>query len=379
MAPRDTYDSFPRFDSFTDAMDQDRQTALPDNWWVGVADIVGSTGLIAEGRYKTVNMVGAAVISAVRNALSGQAFPFVFGGDGAGFAVPPEARAQAVAALAAVRRWAAEEFGIDMRAACVPLQAIHAAGRRVTVARYRVGPGADYAMFGGGGLLWADRQMKAGHFAVPPAAPGTAPDLTGLSCRWSHVAARNGAIVSVVVEPMPDTPPQAFAMALRSLVALLHKLDRGGHPIPAAGPGADWPPAGAALEAHAARRGKSLLAARLRVLAASLLAAFLIRTGIRVAGFDARRYARVVGENADFRKCDDGLKMTLDCDDTTRAALENLLATEARAGVLRYGIAVQSQAMMTCIVPSPLTDDHIHFVDGAEGGYTLAASRMKSG
>ncbi len=32
---------------------------------------------------------------------------------------------------------------------------------------------------------------------------------------------------------------------------------------------------------------------------------------------------------------------------------------------------------MTCIVPSPFTDDHIHFLDGAGGGYALAAKSLK--
>ena len=29
---------------------------------------------------------------------------------------------------------------------------------------------------------------------------------------------------------------------------------------------------------------------------------------------------------------------------------------------------------MTCIVPSPFADDHVHFLDGAGGGYALAAA-----
>jgi hypothetical protein len=32
---------------------------------------------------------------------------------------------------------------------------------------------------------------------------------------------------------------------------------------------------------------------------------------------------------------------------------------------------------MTCIVPSPFTDDHVHFLDGAGGGYALAAKSLK--
>ena len=34
---------------------------------------------------------------------------------------------------------------------------------------------------------------------------------------------------------------------------------------------------------------------------------------------------------------------------------------------------------MTCIVPSFMRDDHLHFVDGADGGYTRASLAIKAG
>ena len=33
---------------------------------------------------------------------------------------------------------------------------------------------------------------------------------------------------------------------------------------------------------------------------------------------------------------------------------------------------------MTCIVATPLQRDHIHFVDGASGGYAMAAANLKA-
>ncbi len=32
---------------------------------------------------------------------------------------------------------------------------------------------------------------------------------------------------------------------------------------------------------------------------------------------------------------------------------------------------------MTCFVPSPTRSDHVHFVDGAAGGYAAAARAVK--
>ncbi len=177
------YDALALRTSFGDLSDPGNYTALPDGWVIGVSDIVGSTKAVAAGKYKTVNMIGAAVISAQINAAAGRAFPFVFGGDGAGFACAPDRAAEAGAALAAVRCWASEEFDMELRVAMVPVAEVRAAGLDVAVARYQPLPGVDYAMFSGGGLSWAETRMKAGAYPLPEAPAGTIPDLAGLSCR----------------------------------------------------------------------------------------------------------------------------------------------------------------------------------------------------
>ena len=84
------YGGIPVFRGFTRLMEPSLYSPLPDDWSVGVADIVESTKAIAAQRYKAVNMAGAAVIASVTNALEGREFPFVFGGDGASFAVAPD-------------------------------------------------------------------------------------------------------------------------------------------------------------------------------------------------------------------------------------------------------------------------------------------------
>ena len=69
--------------------------------------------------------------------------------------------------------------------------------------------------------------------------------------------------------------------------------------------------------------------------------------------------------------------MTLDCTPALADRLESLLASAAAAGLARYGVHRQSAALMTCFVPSPTRSDHVHFVDGATGGYAAAARTLK--
>ncbi|SDC76241.1 DUF3095 domain-containing protein [Ruegeria marina] len=357
--------------------DPNRFHPVPDDWVIGTADIVDSTGEIARGRYKTVNMVGAAVISAMVNAMGGRAFPYVFGGDGASFAVAGSDEACARTVLAALRRWAEEEFSISLRAALVPVSAIRAAGRDLRVARYAASDGVDYAMFAGRGLAWAEAQMKNGEFSVEQAQPGAIPVLTGLSCRWSNVRSRNGQILSVVVQPTERATERDFADLARRIVGMTGALLRDGHPLPATGPDVRWPPPGLDLDARVSRAGRSFRLQKFVLLWQNLLIWMLFRTNIRLGGFRPDHYARTAVENADYRKFDDGLKMTLDCDAETRNRLEALLEEARRQGKIRFGLFAQDEAMMTCFVPSAMRDDHVHFVDGAAGGYAAAAGRIK--
>eukprot|EP01035_Chromulina_nebulosa_P011755 gene11755-15685_t len=71
---------FTAFEGVTDVVNYH---SLPNDWALVTGDIVDSTGAIAAGEYKAVNMSGASLISAVLNALGHQDLPFVFGGDGA--------------------------------------------------------------------------------------------------------------------------------------------------------------------------------------------------------------------------------------------------------------------------------------------------------
>ena len=98
---------------------------------------------------------------------------------------------------------------------------------------------------------------------------------------------------------------------------------------------------------------------------------------MRVGGFDPARYRRQLVENSDFRKFDDGLRMTIDCTPALADRLDGVLAEAERQGIARYGLHRQGAALMTCFVPAPTSSDHIHFVDGAMGGYAMAARALK--
>lgn len=378
-APAFRYEALPAFTQFAQVLDPAVYAPVPDDWWIGLTDIVDSTGAIARGRYRAVNFAGAAAIGAVRNALDGRDFAFAFGGDGASMAVAPGDRAAVARALAATATWAGEELDLVMRAAMVPVRDARAAGLDLRVARYAASDAVVYAMFEGGGLAFADARAKAGAYTLPPAPAGTRPDLTGLACRFDVSAVEDGLVLSLIALPESGADPNAARAALAAVLARVEASPAAGRPLPAAGPLWHWPPADLDLEvrAHGPLLGSRAL--RRALVSARVRAGYVVwRLGLGIGRLSPRAYGRELAANADFRKFGDGLRLTVACDAATADAIEAGLEEARAAGLLRYGLHRQAEAVVTCITTTPLRRDHVHFVDGADGGYARAAARLKA-
>jgi hypothetical protein len=366
----------PVLERFAQVADASRYAALPDDWHIGVSDVIGSTAAIEAGRYKAVNLAGAATISAVTNALDGDLPLFAFGGDGAHFAVPPGQASLAGDALARVAAWAERDLDVGLRAGMTSVAEIRAAGYDVRVAFWGATNDVRNAMFAGEGLEWAEAQLKRGALTLPASDPGGDPDLSGLSCQWGPIRPTHGKIVSLIVKKAPGTPQAQFSEATAKVIEILEE-SASGNPVPMQGPDVHWPSAAIALQSRVAQIGRPEFLRRLGVIVAAALAWVLFKMGRRIGRFDPDRYRREITANTDFRKFDDGLMMTVDCSTETIERLRDALEDATKAGVIRYGLHTQEQALMTCVVPSVLSSDHMHFIDGSDGGYASAARQLR--
>ncbi|MFN3373939.1 MAG: DUF3095 family protein, partial [Chloroflexus sp.] len=88
------------------------------------------------------------------------------------------------------------------------------------------------------------------------------------------------------------------------------------------------------------------------------------------------RYRQYVVTAADYRKYDDVLRMIISGDDEQHAQLLAWLEARAAAGELVFGAHRSPEVMLTCVVFERM-GRQIHFVDGADGGFTLAALDLK--
>lgn len=370
--------SLPVGAEFSSVLDSGLYRRVPDDWLIAVTDVVGSRKAIARGGYKAVNMAGVGVISALMNALGTHSLPYIFGGDGAAIVCSPADRDIVGDTLGKMVAWVNDDLGLKLRAALVPVSVVRGDGFDLLVQATRVSDAINNYAFQGGGLTHAETLMKAGKYAVAPAPSGSRPDLSGLSCRWSPITPRNGKIVSIILEAGQENPERFPEIADRLLTLVGMTGPGKASPMPPEGPGGVWPPEGLHLEALAGRGDRSLFRRKAALYVRTLFSWFILTTRINVGSFNARRYREFTSLNTDYRKFQDGLRVTVLLEDAVLTRLMEFLEGERATRSIRYGLCVQDSAILTCYVPSVMSDSHFHFLDGAGGGYAQAAENMKS-
>ncbi|GGB51639.1 adenylate cyclase [Roseibium aquae] len=373
----DFYKNLPVFNDFAGVTDLSAYDPVPDDWVVLAADIVRSRDAIAQGRYREVNLVGAAVIAAVLNRLGRDRIPFVFGGDGALLLIPGQdidAGRQALSGVAALARSAA---GLALRIAAIPMEEIRRRGADIRLRKLELSPGNHLAMAVGGGFELADALLKNPEpdprFAIE-ADPEVEPLLDGLSCRWEPIPAREDVVVTLIAKP--SSPGELGALVQRICEAV------GGDPLSSGASGRflsedrlkfRFPPTFLARETAILGGAHGRWKHGLRSALECLAFVWGSLTGRRVGPFEPRRYLGELVRNTDHRRLDDALRLVLDLTtdqaDQLRARLE-----EARlAGKAEYGMHVSDEAMITCFVSDIGDGQHIHFIDGTDGGFARAA------
>lgn len=382
-ASRRFYSDLPAVHHFADVLDDRSYVSLPGDWDVVISDVRGSTAAIEAGRYQDVNAIGAGTIIAIRNALSDVEVPFVFGGDGATVLTPNEHRETVRGTLRGLQQLARSVFDLDLRCGLVPAQTLLDAGHTLRVAKFHASPRVSLAMLMGSALSVAESWVKhptTEHDANLTDGERLPPDLTGFECRWQPVKSRHGVTLALLVLAFGDSTERQATY--RELFTILESLT--GSATPAAvhsdelrlkGPLSDF-----GVEAKlssGARTGREyqrrLSRARQRV----VMGRALLATGTSMGGFNGRTYKSEVLQNCDFKKFDGVLRMVIDVSHTTHQVLRQTLERYRHDGRLCYGTHASEAALITCHVRS-YSGDHLHFVDGSNGGYALAAKELKA-
>lgn len=368
------------FDSVTDVQ---KHTEVPVDWYVVVADVVGSTQEISQGRYKQVNMIGGACIAAVVNVDRTIEIPFVFGGDGATFAIPPSLRNKVSQALASTKKMARESFGMQLRVGIVPLVRIREGNQWFKLAKLKMSPYVFQAAFSGRGWAEAERLVKIenSEFRIEEGLSLENADFTGLECRWKGIPAVLDCKVALIIVCTDQNSERhsAFYRSILNSIRVVFGEDQDSHPIQESllSLSPTWKVIGNEVRVRAAGNGvfqKAVYYFKTALL--SLLGNFLMKYKLNAGGNQWGRYLKDFVDNSDYRKFDGMLRMVLDGSFSQRDRIQAILEEKYQKGELVYGLHSSPEAIVTCLVSS-YNGYHTHFVDGSDGGYAMASVQLK--
>jgi hypothetical protein len=379
----DFYSKLPILNSFFDASRTGNYHSLPDDWLVGVTDIVNSTKAIEHGRYRTVNILGASPIVGLLNVVSRNEIPFCFSGDGALFCIPPELLTVAQKILADSRQIGEVEYNLDLRAAIFPISFIRQNGYDIKVARYKVSDVYMQAVFLGGGVSFAEKVLKdtgAEPFRILPSKDPASTDFSGLECRWQKIDRPGKEVITLLVKSNPrnDNPDKIYEEVLQKMRHIFGFDDRTN---PIAIPQLSMSMSVFKLWGEIKFRTFGLnrfqrLMYLMKVELQVILGKVLMQLKIKTSKTDWSLYKPDLSSNSDHRKFDDMLRVVLSGSPLQRHKLEQFLQQKYEEFSLVYGHHVANSAMVTCMV-FQYHREHVHFVDGSGGGYVKASKELK--
>lgn len=350
--------------------------AVPPQWHVVVTDIERSTAAVDSGRHESVNLVAAGSIIAALNVAHrrGAEIPFFFGGDGATLLLPEVLLDEVIEALHGHRRNAERNFDLRLRVGSVPLTAVREAGSGIAIAKLRRASAFSIPVVTGTGIIVAEGMIKSRDVASDDDERIAANvDLSGMECRWDRIKppASQNEVVCLLVNVVDSDAARTVISTVLEAIETIYGPRQRRNPISSKR---------LRLDLHPAR-----IMREMRMKFGGVNWTYLLeqwgRTALIGPAFFryaevGRRYVRTMPELSDTLVIDGRINTIMSGTGEERRLLLAKLETLEAAGEIVFGVHVSDASIMSCYVRNR-DDAHVHFVDGAGGGYTQAAKTLK--
>lgn len=386
MSTESFYSKLPTLSKFSAITDSNNFVAVPNDWYIIITDITKSTEAIEKGHYKDVNLLGACSIITVLNVSRNIAVPFIFGGDGASILIPPSLVFESKQALLGLQRLAKKEFNLDLRVGVVPVAVVTAAHYQVKIAKLKVSDHYCQSAFAGGGLTYATELVKGSDtssiYSLDRTVGNQHANLSGLECRWQDIPSRHGEIVSILVSATEKTREHSDAI-YQDVIQQIQSVygdDSDYHPVTGSNLNLSFSNKNLIKEAKLRAESGTWLHQQIylwQIKLENLLGLLFMQFKIKVKEMDWGLYKTVLTDATDYKKFDDMLRMVISGTEAQREKLTSYLERKYKDGSLVYGIHTSDRALMTCLVFEH-NGPQVHFIDGANGGYAMAAKSMKA-
>lgn len=372
------YQNLKAFEDFRGLIESSNYQSMPSDWYVVITDVKGSTKAIEAGRYKDVNTVGVASIVLVQNAIKDLEIPYVFGGDGASMIIPPEHIEKVKSELKKLKNLSVEHFDLELRVGIVQIKELEPYNVPIEVAKFKIFNQKSVAFFKGGGLTKAEEIIKDpnSNCELVVDSKSIDVDLKGLSCRWQPIPNKNGYILSILIMTRNEDSNSTYDKIISELNHIFNGEIEEANPV-----NLDNMSYRSFKQSYKDERryhdSAFSLSFIMRV-AEIFLAVLIFKLNIPPLIFNSKKYAHSMKTHSDYRKFDDMLRMVVDCSEEQKNKIEGFLEGLYQSGEVFYGTFASNNALMTCVVEDVKDGEHIHFIDGGDGGYALAAKQLKA-
>ncbi|SMO46128.1 DUF3095 family protein [Gracilimonas mengyeensis] len=381
MNSRHFYEELHVISSFREVANHSLYTPIPDSWYLALADIRGSTDAIRLGKYKEVNLAGASIIAALNNLFEKEnMLPYLFGGDGSLIALPDEKIEAVKGTLAFCKDAVKKAYGLEMATGVVSMRSLREDGYEIKAARFRLSEIIDQTLFWGDGVTYAENLIKKENL-LEDVEPVEA-DFSGLECRWNKVPSDKDEVAAYIIQAVGGTDEDqvnSYEQCFEEIEKIYGTEDEY-HPIREEALNMSLNPLQLSAEWKLRTQPSSLTK---KVKHAALMA-FQYATGVYLMKFNKQTSATNWGDykpdlvrHADYQKFGDGLRFVAAGTIQQRMDFTHFLDQQFKAGKIAYGVHSSFAAMVTCYVKN-YQSNHIHFVDGTDGGYAKASQELKA-
>ena len=352
---------------------------VPSDWAIIVADVRNSTAAVAAGKHNDVNLVAAGSLIAALNIAkeNGIEIPFFFSGDGGTLLVPEELKERVIAGLLLHNENSIRNFGLGMHIGSLSMKAVLAVGATVKISKVQLSLGFPKAVIIGNGLKFAEQQIKKGTQDRQEINTSHTLNMTGLECRWDKVKppSEENEIVCYLIEARDqEKQAEVYQNVLRKIDEIYGSIENRS-PLSLSR---------LKLLLNLQKVQKEMLVKyggwKIRYLISSFIKTFLgifyFNNNLKIGTIRGKEYLLQLIANADTLTIDGRINTIISGKQNKRKQFLEYLAGQETEGILVYGHHISKESIMTCYIEN-MNSDHIHFVDGSDGGYTEAAKELK--
>ena len=346
---------------------------VPSDWHVVVVDIKNSTQSVAEGKHHQINLVATGAIVSVLNTLRkaklGLEVPYFFGGDGATFLIPSSLLHEVMQVLQNFSEHIKRNVKLVLRVGSEPVGT-----KKLRITKHTLTKKLSIPVVLGKGLKQAEDKIKSKFDEVAPLT--YKPDLLnleGMECRWKQInpVQSQKKVICLLLEACEEDEQ---AVVYRDVLRCINKLFgsfTSRQPIAHRNLELNLNPIKIWREMKS-KRARVSLYYWLTTWCTTLFGKWYLKMSEQ-----GRQYVGQIGQLSHTFMLDGMINTIFTGNQTEINEMLEYLNGAEQKGDLRYGIHVTHAAIMSCYVIDR-KENHTHFVDGTEGGYTQAAKMLKS-